>query len=78
MRPRTIGIHKDDKERQLEEELASELPATDLPPLSRIAYFRPRATKFFSRLAGGARSQIPFVRSTIATRRSGCDWHGAR
>ncbi len=30
---------KDDKERQLEEELASELPATDLPSLSRRSLF---------------------------------------
>jgi VWFA-related protein len=56
---------KDDKERQLEEELASELPATDLPVYLGIAYFRLEGNKFFvpiSLVVPG--SQIPFVRSS--------------
>jgi len=38
---------KDDKERQLEEELASELPATDLPLYLGVSYFRLEGNKFF-------------------------------
>ena len=56
---------KDDKERQLEEELASELPATDLPLYLGVAYFRLEGSKFFvpiSLVVPG--SQIPFVRSS--------------
>jgi len=56
---------KDDKERQLEEELASELPATDFPLYLGIAYFRLEGNKFFvpiSLVVPG--SQIPFVRSS--------------
>jgi VWFA-related protein len=56
---------KDDKERQLEEELASELPATDLPVYLGVAYFRLESNKFFvpiSLVVPG--SQIPFVRSS--------------
>jgi VWFA-related protein len=56
---------KDDKERQLEEELASELPATDLPVYLGVAYFRLESTKFFvpiSLVVPG--SEIPFVRSS--------------
>src|ERR1017187_2323001 len=56
---------KDDKERQLEEELASELPATDLQLFLSVAYFRLEANKFFvplSLVVPG--SQIPFVRSS--------------
>jgi len=56
---------KNDKERQLEEELASELPATDLPLYLGIAYFRLEGNKFFipvSLVVPG--SQIPFVRSS--------------
>ena len=56
---------QDDKERQLEEELASELPATDLPLYLGIAYFRLEGNKFFvpiSLVVPG--SQIPFVRSS--------------
>jgi VWFA-related protein len=56
---------KDDKERQLEEELASELPATDLQLFLSVAYFRLEANKFFvplSLVVPGA--QIPFVRSS--------------
>jgi VWFA-related protein len=56
---------QDDKERQLEEELASELPATDLPLYLGVAYFRLEGNKFFvpiSLVVPG--SQIPFVRSS--------------
>jgi len=56
---------KDDKERQLEEELASELPATDLPLYLGVAYFRLEGNKFFvpiSLVVPG--SQIPFIRSS--------------
>jgi VWFA-related protein len=56
---------KDDKERQLEEELASEMPATDLPLYLGFAFFRLQANKFFvpiSLVVPG--SQIPFVRSS--------------
>jgi len=55
----------DDKERELEEELASELPATDLPLYLGVAYFRLESNKFFvpiSLVVPGA--QIPFVRSS--------------
>jgi len=56
---------KDDKERQLEEELASELPATDFPLYLGVAYFRLEGNKFFvpiSLVVSG--SQIPFVRTS--------------
>jgi VWFA-related protein len=56
---------KDDKERQLEEQLASDLPATDLPVYLGAAYFRLDASKFsvpISLVVPG--SQIPFVRSS--------------
>jgi hypothetical protein len=56
---------QDDKERQLEEELSSELPATDLPLYLGVAYFRLENNKFFvpiSLVVPG--SQIPFVRSS--------------
>jgi len=55
----------DDKERQLEEELASEMPATDLPLYLGVSYFRLDGNKFFvpiSLVVPG--SQIPFVRSS--------------
>jgi VWFA-related protein len=55
----------DDKERQLEEELASELPSTDLPLYLGVSYFRLEGNKFFvpmSLVVPG--SQIPFVRSS--------------
>ena len=55
----------DDKERQLEEELASELPSTDLPLYLGVAYFRLEGNKFFvpmSLVVPG--SQIPFARSS--------------
>jgi VWFA-related protein len=56
---------KDDKERQLEEELASELPATDLPLYLGVAYFRLDGNKFFVPISLVVpRSQIPFVRSS--------------
>ena len=56
---------KDDKERQLEEELASDLPATDFPLYLGVSYFRLEGNKFFvpiSLVVPG--SQIPFVRSS--------------
>jgi VWFA-related protein len=56
---------KEDKERQLAEELASDLPATDLPLYLGSAYFRVDANKFsvpISLVVPG--SQIPFVRSS--------------
>ena len=56
---------KEDKELQLQEELASELPATDLPLYLGTAYFRMEANKFFvpiSLVVPG--SQIPFTRNT--------------
>jgi VWFA-related protein len=56
---------QDDKERQLEEELASELPATDFPLYLGVAYFRLEGNKFFvpiSLVVPG--SQIPFARSS--------------
>ena len=55
----------DDKERQLEEELVSELPATDFPLYLGVAYFRLEGNKFFvpiSLVVPG--SQIPFVRTS--------------
>jgi VWFA-related protein len=56
---------KDDKERQLQEELASEMPATDLPLYLGVAFFRLEGNKFFvpiSLVVPG--SQIPFVRGS--------------
>ena len=56
---------KDDKERQLEEELASDMPATDLPLYLGAQYFRVDSNKFsvpISLVVPG--SQIPFVRSS--------------
>ncbi len=56
---------KEDKELQLEEELASELPTTDLPLYLGAAYFRLETNKFFvpiSLVVPG--SQIPFVRNS--------------
>ena len=56
---------KEDKELQLQEELASELPATDLPLYLSAAYFRLEAKKFFipiSLVVPG--SEIPFTRSS--------------
>jgi VWFA-related protein len=54
----------EDRERQLEEELASELPSTDLPVYLAAAYFRIRENKFYipiSIIVPG--SQIPFTRN---------------
>jgi VWFA-related protein len=56
---------KEDKELQLEEELASELPTTDLPLYLSAAYFRLEPNKFYipiSLVVPG--SQIPFTRSS--------------
>ncbi|MFY9743532.1 MAG: VWA domain-containing protein [Candidatus Sulfotelmatobacter sp.] len=56
---------KEDKELQLEEELASDLPTTDLPLYLSAAYFRLEPTKFYipiSLVVPG--SQIPFTRSS--------------
>ncbi|MBV9181178.1 MAG: VWA domain-containing protein [Acidobacteria bacterium] len=56
---------KEDKERQLEEQLASELPATDLPLYLGTAYFRLGGNKFsvpISLVVPG--SEIPFTRSS--------------
>ncbi|MGC1453154.1 MAG: VWA domain-containing protein [Candidatus Sulfotelmatobacter sp.] len=56
---------KEDKELQLQEELASELPTTDLPLYLSTAYFRLEANKFFipvSLVVPG--SEIPFTRTS--------------
>ena len=56
---------KEDKELQLQQELASELPTTDLPLYLSAAYFRLEANKFFipiSLVVPG--SEIPFVRNS--------------
>ena len=56
---------KEDKELQLQQELASELPTTDLPLYLSAAYFRVEANKFFipiSLVVPG--SQIPFTRAS--------------
>jgi VWFA-related protein len=56
---------KEDKELQLQEELASELPTTDLPLYLSTAYFRLQANKYFipiSLVVPG--SEIPFTRSS--------------
>jgi len=56
---------KEDKELQLQQELASELPVTDLPLYLSTAYFRLEANKFYipiSLVVPG--SQIPFTRSS--------------
>ena len=56
---------KGGKELQLQEELASELPTTDLPLFLSAAYFRLEANKFFipvSLVVPG--SEIPFTRSS--------------
>lgn len=56
---------KEDKELQLQEELASDLPATDLPLYLGAAYFRLEPNKYFipiSLVVPG--SEIPFVRSS--------------
>jgi VWFA-related protein len=56
---------KEDKELQLQDELASELPTTDLPLYLGVAYFRLESNKFFipiSLVVPG--SEIPFTRSS--------------
>jgi len=56
---------KEDKELQLQDELASELPVTDLPLYLGLAYFRLQPNKFYipiSLVVPG--SEIPFVRSS--------------
>jgi VWFA-related protein len=56
---------KGDKELQLQQELASELPTTDLPLYLSAAYFRLETNKFFipiSLVVPG--SEIPFVRNS--------------
>jgi VWFA-related protein len=56
---------KDDKELQLEQELASELPATDLPVYLSTAYFRVESNKFYVPISLAIPgSQIPFARSS--------------
>jgi VWFA-related protein len=55
---------RDDRERQLDEELASELPTTDLPVYLSAAYFRIADRKFYvpvSVVVPG--SQIPFTQT---------------
>jgi VWFA-related protein len=57
--------NKDDRERQLEEELASELPNTDLPVYLAAGYFRVGNNRFYvpvSVLVPG--SEIPFTRNS--------------
>ena len=56
---------KEDRELQLEQELASELPATDLPLYLSAAYFRVESNRFYvpiSLVVPG--SQIPFTRNS--------------
>ena len=56
---------KEDRERQLEEELQSELPSTDLPVYLAASYFRMNASRFYvpvSLVVPG--SQIPFTRNS--------------
>lgn len=56
---------KEDKELQLQQELSSELPSTDLPLYLGLAYFRLEANKFYipiSLVVPG--SEIPFVRNS--------------
>lgn len=55
--------NKDERERQLEEELASDLPATDIPVFLQALYFRTADNRFYvpiSLVVPG--SQIPFVK----------------
>ena len=56
---------KEDKEVQLQQELASELPATDVPLYLSTAYFRVEANKFFIPISLAVPgSQIPFTHSS--------------
>ena len=57
--------NQEDRERQLDEELASDLPATDLPVYLSAGYFRLSDNKFYvpvSLMVPG--SEIPFTRSS--------------
>lgn len=57
--------NKEDKELQLEQQLASQLPATDLPVYLSAAYFRIEANKFYVPISLAIPgSQIPFTRSS--------------
>lgn len=67
----------EDRERQLEEELASDLPTTDLPVYLSAAYFRLGGNRFYvpvSVVVPG--SQIPFARNNDQDRAS-LDFLGA-
>jgi VWFA-related protein len=56
---------KEDKELELEQELASELPTTDLPLYLSTAYFRLEPNKFLIPISLAVPgSEIPFVRSS--------------
>lgn len=56
---------KEDKELQLEQELASELPTTDLPLYLSTAYFRLASDKFYVPLSLAVPgSEIPFTHSS--------------
>ena len=62
--------NKEDRERQLQEELASDLPSTDLPLYLATGYFRLADNKYYvpiSLIVPG--SEIPFSRTAIRTRR---------
>ena len=57
--------NKDDKELQIEQELASELPTTDLPVYLSAAYFRVASNKFYVPISLAIPgSQIPFTHSS--------------
>lgn len=57
--------NKEDKELQLEQELASELPSTDLPVYLSTAYFRVDSDKFYAPISLAIPgSEIPFTRSS--------------
>ena len=56
--------NKDDRERQLQEELTAELPSTDLPVYLATGYFRVSEDRFYvpvSLIVPG--SEIPFSRN---------------
>jgi VWFA-related protein len=56
---------REDRERQLEEELSSELPATDIPVYLAAGYFRIGDNKFFVPISLAVPgSQIPFASSS--------------
>jgi VWFA-related protein len=56
---------KEDKERRLEEELASELPATDLPLYLGLAYLRMETNKYYIPVSLAVPgSEIPFIHSS--------------